>query len=111
MPALPDLNTPVKAIARPDPVRLLANETIAEALSRLRGGSLGERIVYFYITDDGGKLLGVVPTRRLILSEPTALVGEVMVHPVHTVSEKELLGSALVCCGQHQSSANISRST
>jgi len=82
-------------MARPDPVRLLANETISEALARLRGGSLGERIVYFYITDDGGRLLGVVPTRRLILSDPFALVGEVMVHPVHAVSEKELLRSAL----------------
>jgi magnesium transporter len=95
MTALPDLSTPIKAVARPDPVRLLANETISEALSRLRGGSLGERIVYFYITDDDGKLLGVVPTRRLILSEPSALVREVMVYPVHSVSEKELLGRAL----------------
>src|SRR5437867_4223402 len=90
--ALPDLNSPVRQLSRPDPVRLL---TIAQALSRLRSGSIGERIIYFYITDEGGKLVGVVPTRRLILSDPSALVGEVMVHPVYSLSETDLLRNAL----------------
>src|SRR5439155_904802 len=57
--ALPDLNSPVRQLSRPDPVRLLETETIAQALSRLRSGSIGERIIYFYITDEGGKLVGV----------------------------------------------------
>src|SRR2546426_10367515 len=93
--ALPDLNSPVRRLSRPDPVRLLDTETIAQALSRLRSGSIGERIIYFYITDEGGKLVGVVPTRRLILSDPSALVGEVMVHPVYSLSETDLSHNAL----------------
>jgi magnesium transporter len=93
--ALPDLNTPVRDVARPDPVRLLKTETIAQALSRLRTSSIGERIIYFYITDEGGKLLGVVPTRRLILSDPSARVGDVMVNPVQSLSETEPLRDAL----------------
>src|SRR5205809_7988495 len=93
--ALSDLNSPVRRLSRPDPVRLLETETIAQALSRLRSGSIGERIIYFYITDEGGKLVGVVPTRRLILSDPSALVGEVMVHPVFSIAGSEPFGNAL----------------
>jgi len=90
-----DLNAAVGDVARNDPVRLLENETIAEALSRLRGEVVGERIVYFYITDTEGKLVGVVPTRRLILSGPSALAKEVMIHPVYSVNRKQRLGRAL----------------
>jgi magnesium transporter len=82
-------------MARPDVVRLLETETISEALSRLRGEQVGERIIYFYVTDENGKLVGVVPTRRLILSDPSTLVGEVMVHPAVAVRESEPFGNAL----------------
>lgn len=92
---LPDLNCPVRDIARRDYVRLLEDETIGEALTRLRSCDLGERIVYFYVTDAAGRLSGVVPTRRLLLSEPTRRVGEVMIHPVVSVQESDSIGQAL----------------
>jgi len=79
---LPNLNTAVREIARPDPVRLMETETISQALTRLRHGEIGERIIYFYVTDHDGKLVGVVPTRRLLLCDPATLVAEVMVHCV-----------------------------
>jgi magnesium transporter len=82
-------------MARPDVVRLLETETIGEALSRLRGEEVGERIVYFYVTDGTGRLVGVVPTRRLILSNPSTVVGEVMIHPAIAVRESEPFGKAL----------------
>lgn len=82
-------------MARPDVVRLLETETISEALSRLRGEQVGERIVYFYVTDSTGQLVGVVPTRRLILSDPSTLVGDVMIHPAVAVRESEPFGNAL----------------
>jgi magnesium transporter len=91
----PDLSTPVRNVARPDAVRLLETETVAEALARLRGEQVGERIVYFYVTDSEGRLRGVVPTRRLILSDPSRLVGEVMIHPADAVRESEPFGNAL----------------
>jgi magnesium transporter len=93
--SLPELNTPVRDVARPDPVRLLAAETVAQALARLRGEAIGERIVYFYVTDEEGRLAGVVPTRRLLLSDPAAEVGAIMVRPVVSVGEAEPLGHAL----------------
>ena len=54
----------MREIVSPIPVRLFQNETMADALDRLRGGTVGERIVYFYVTDDSEKLVGVVPTRH-----------------------------------------------
>jgi len=90
-----NLNTPVQSLARPDPVRLNATDTIDEALARLRGQPLGERILYFYVTDEEGKLLGVVPTRRLLLTGPSAKVADAMVQPVFAVAAGEPLGNAL----------------
>ena len=92
---LPDLNTPIRDVARSDVVRLLERETISEALSRLRGEQVGERIVYFYVTDDVGRLVGVVPTRRLILSDPSVRVRDVMIHPAVAVRESEPFVNAL----------------
>lgn len=93
--SLPDLSTPVREMARPDAVRLLETETVSEALSRLRGETVGERIIYFYVTDREGTLVGVVPTRRLLLSDPASRIGEVMVHPVLSASASEPAGRAL----------------
>src|SRR5262249_44795821 len=92
---LPNLNSPVREIARPDPVWLLEGETVSQALNRLRGEPIGERIVYFYVTNQDGRLVGVVPTRRLLLSDGSRQVGEVMVHPVCSVGETESIGTAL----------------
>lgn len=82
-------------MARPDPVRLTEHETVGQALARLRGGNIGERVVYFYVTDAAGRLAGVVPTRRLLLSAPETEVGGIMVQPVVSVNANEPLGNAL----------------
>lgn len=92
---LPDLKTPVRDVARPDPVQLLGSETVAQALSRLRGESIGERIVYFYVTNAEGRLVGVVPTRRLLLSQASTRIADIMVHPVVSVRDSESFGDAL----------------
>ncbi len=93
--SLPSPDLPVQDVARRDVVVLAQNETIAAALVRLRGVGLGERIIYFYVTDNEGKLVGVVPTRRLLLSDPSAVVGEVMISPVISVLESDSFGDAL----------------
>ncbi len=38
---------------------LLADHTVSEALASLRAQPLGERIIYFYVVDAEGRLLGV----------------------------------------------------
>jgi magnesium transporter len=93
---LPSLDSQVADVARKDFVQLFENESVAESMVRLRShGSLGERIIYFYVTDEEGKLRGVVPTRRLLLAEPAARLGEIMIRPVISVPHDADLRSVL----------------
>jgi magnesium transporter len=92
---IPDLSSPVREVERTEPVRLLATETASQAMARMRGEQIGERIIYFYVTAPDGKLLGVVPTRRLILSDPDALIRDIMVQPAVYVGEDDTFGHAL----------------
>src|SRR5207249_7550866 len=96
------LDSPLRENARRDPVRLLESETVSQSLRRLRQEDVGERIVYFYVTNADGKLVGVVPTRRLLLSNPTTLVGSVMVRPVLSVCEDEPLEKALATLAERR---------
>lgn len=93
--SLPDLDSPSGRIARKDFVRLWEDETVESALSRLRSEELGERIIYFYVTDPQGKLRGVVPTRRLLLSGPGVRIREIMAAPAVSVEEATPLREAM----------------
>jgi magnesium transporter len=57
---------PVATVARKDFVVLRQDLTVQQALDAIRQRDLGERIVYFYIVDEQDRLVGVVPTRRLL---------------------------------------------
>jgi CBS domain-containing protein len=92
---LPDLNTPIRDVPRGAVVPFLETETVSQALERLPRESAGDRIINFYVVDSQGKLAGVVPTRRLLLSGPAARIGEIMVKPVVSVSESQPFRSAL----------------
>lgn len=59
--------------------------TVGETLDWLRQHPPPGRIIYFYVVDDGGRLSGVIPTRRLILSSPETPVGDIMVREVITL--------------------------
>ena len=63
-----DLNDPVTRHMHQDFTRLLLGQTVGEALDWLRQHPPQGRIVYFYVVDGDGRLHGVVPTRRLVLS-------------------------------------------
>src|SRR5262245_40365915 len=62
--------------------QLRERQTVGEALDWLRRHPPPGRIIYFYVADDDGRLRGVVPTRRLVLSPPDRPVAEIMVRPV-----------------------------
>jgi magnesium transporter len=62
--------------------RLLVGQTAGEALQWLRQNPPGERIIYFYVLDEEGRLQGVVPTRRLILSQEATRLADLMVRQV-----------------------------
>jgi magnesium transporter len=65
-PGIPDFNAPVADHARKDFPLLDAGMTVGEALERIRREGVGERVIYFYAVDEQKRLVGVVPTRRLL---------------------------------------------
>jgi magnesium transporter len=65
--------------------KVQAKQTVAEALADLRVQQPQGRIIYFYVMDEDDRLVGVVPTRRLLLSPPDRKIAEIMVKNVVTV--------------------------
>ena len=85
MPAAAILNDPVAKHVRTGAATLRPGWTVADALAHLRADPPAGRIIYFYVTDEAGKLVGVVPTRRLLLSAPDARIDGVMIRGVVAV--------------------------
>jgi magnesium transporter len=70
---------PVTKFVRQDYVQILVHQTVGEALNYVQKSGIGNKIVYFYVLDEEGRLQGVVPTRRLLLSRPEVPVSDIMV--------------------------------
>lgn len=81
------LHGPVADIARTDFATLPADATIEQALAKIRASGLGERVVYFYVVDDDGRLAGVIPTRRLLMAPLERSLADVMIQRVVTLPE------------------------
>ncbi len=76
------LNEPVENHVGRDFTTLDPEWSVAEALDHMRRFPPPGRIIYFYVVDAQMRLLGVVPTRRLLLSPPDKPIREVMVREV-----------------------------
>jgi magnesium transporter len=70
------------------------DETVSEAVDRLRRETPAEAITYFYAVDLNGRLRGVVPVRNLLLCPPDRRVGEVMVRRVVTLPVEATVADA-----------------
>jgi len=81
------IQEPVIAHMRKEYTSLRAEQTIAQALDSLRTQNLAEKIIYFYVLDSDGKLVGVVPTRRLLMSGPAEKVIDIMVQRVVSIPD------------------------
>jgi magnesium transporter len=79
------LNDPVTEHMRTDFARLSVDQTIAQALAAIRSEPPEGRIIYFYVLDEENRLMGVVPTRRLLLNPAETPVREIMVLDVITI--------------------------
>ncbi|MFY9399040.1 MAG: magnesium transporter [Desulfomonilia bacterium] len=75
----------VEDVARSDFTQLKENMTVQQALEAIRGEKLGEKIVYFYVVNDDGALVGVLPTRRLLGAQPEEKLTDIMVTNVVTI--------------------------
>ena len=78
-PGIPDFNAPVADHARKDFPLLDAGMSVGEALERIRREGVGERVVYFYAVDEQKRLVGVVPTRRLLSARLETPLRQIMV--------------------------------
>ncbi len=79
------LDQPVSTIARRDVMTLDEGFSVREALDHIRSHGLGERIVYFYVVDQGGRLKGVIPTRRLLTMPLHQRVSELLIPKLVTI--------------------------
>src|SRR5437588_4995134 len=79
---IPDFNSPVAEHARKDFPLLDADMTVAEALDRIRREGVGERVIYFFAVDADKRLVGVLPTRRLLTASLESPLRDIMVKRV-----------------------------
>ena len=90
-----DLNRPVRDFALPVETVVRANQTIQQALDSLRSRKIEHKVIYFYVVDDQRRLVGVIPTRTLLLSDPSRNVRDVMETAVALASESTTLEEAM----------------
>lgn len=79
------LQASVLEVARRDYTTLRRDLTVEQALATIRTQGVGEKIVYFYAVDGDDRLVGVVPTRRLLTARLADRIEEIMVPRVLTI--------------------------
>jgi magnesium transporter len=80
-----ELNEPIARHLRTDFTTLWPEWTVAEALDHMRRYPPIGRIIYFYVVDEHMRLVGVVPTRRLLLSSADRKIADIMIAQVIAV--------------------------
>src|SRR5580658_7402775 len=72
---------------RHDLACLEAEQTVGDSLAMIRQQPPTGRIIYFYVVDSELRLVGVLPTRRLLLSPPDKIISEIMITQVIAIPE------------------------
>ncbi len=73
-----NLDDAVGGHVRRDYASIHADQTVQEAMASLRGQVAAQKIVYFYVVDAEDRLVGVMPTRRFLMSEPDKKISSIM---------------------------------
>ncbi|MCB1110689.1 MAG: magnesium transporter [Chlamydiia bacterium] len=81
-----DLNKPLRDFIAPVRTTIHVEHTVEEALRYLRDKHITDEIIYIYVVDEERKLIGVVPTRRLLLTELDVPIRDIM--GTHLISLK-----------------------
>lgn len=87
-------NHPVKEYVRVDYTALNQDLTIEEALEKIRTEGIGERIVYFYVVDEERRLVGVLPTRRLLTASKNTRIKDIMITRVAALPDNSTVYDA-----------------
>lgn len=78
-----------------DFTKLNKNLTVEKALVKIRKEGVGNRIVYFYVVDEEEKLVGVLPTRRLLIAETDETLESIMIDRVASLPDTATVYDAL----------------
>lgn len=97
-----ELSRPVRDFALAVETALQADMTIAEALVSLRKRTIEHKVIYFYVVSGDGKLLGVIPTRRLLLEDPSRRIQDVMAPNPIAVRDNATLEDAMELFAMHR---------
>jgi magnesium transporter len=76
------LQAPITAYVRKDFSELSDGMTVQQALEFIRQQGVGEQIVYFYVIDNLNRLIGVLPTRRLLTAPLDRQLADIMVRQI-----------------------------
>ncbi|HZZ27458.1 MAG TPA: magnesium transporter [Pirellulales bacterium] len=70
-----------------DFVQIKEQQSVGQALASIRENPTIGHFIYFYVVDDNGHLVGVVPTRRLLLSSLETSIADILIRDVITIPE------------------------
>ncbi|MEO5719303.1 MAG: magnesium transporter [Chthoniobacterales bacterium] len=90
-PSPQHLDQPVSDFIRKDFAQLLEGMTTREALAVIREKGLGEKIVYFYVVNEENRLVGVLPTRRLLTAALDQRIGDLMIKRIVAIPQTATL--------------------
>lgn len=91
------LHSPVSESVRPVKSLLSINQTVNEAVEQIRKAhSVDRSVVYFYVVDEAGRLLGVVGTRELLISPPETPLSLLINTKVRTIQGYRTMHEALI---------------
>jgi magnesium transporter len=82
---------PVLGLVRKDFAQLEQSMTAQHALNAIRQTGIGEKIVYFYVVDERGKLVGVLPTRRLLTAALDQRIRDLMITRIVAIPQTATL--------------------
>ncbi|MDB6056387.1 MAG: Magnesium transporter MgtE [Verrucomicrobiales bacterium] len=88
------LDEPVQNYVHKGMAVLHQDMTAGQALAAIRTQKPSEAIVYFYVVDSAGKLVGVLPTRRLLIADLEQPISEITVRRVVTIPHTATLAEA-----------------
>lgn len=86
-----DLQRPVLEFCSTDFPTLEESLTTGEAIECVRARGLRDKIIYFYVVGEGGRLAGVLPARRLLTDPSDTPVTDAMIRRVVAIPTRATL--------------------
>ncbi len=89
------IHEPVILHAKTDIPLLDCELTVGGALDTILARGVGEKIVYFYVIDDEKRLMGIIPTRRLLTTPRDRNLTDIMIRRVVKLLDTATIYDAL----------------